>query len=413
METLAASTLLVSLLFLLPNWRTRPHRPLQVLKHCDWAGILLFLIASVMCLVPINIGGTVKSWDSPAVISCFGVGVVSLIILGYHQRYIAKNPAFPREIFKKGVTNAAFLGSMVSGMLLSIVFYNLVLFWEGVRQFPTMKVGVMMLSVTLTYTLCAAVAGTVIRICGYIKWATVTGSLCSIVGLGLMYFLDDTRPVGPLVVISMVAAVGCGIFLPAMINTILASTDKQWHSHAIAMRTMLYTAGQCMGISMGLAIFTNSFEHEIARIHRAEAVQQAVFTPQNLMSVIKDLPSDSEVIGVMVYALRWVWGAACALALVVGTLTSIFKCPALPEDNKTNSESSGAEDDTQQDEVDSQRHTNSSLESIPMSVFSEPEIIRLRPSPRIHITRVPSSENPARFIKPMEAKIEQVSDSEL
>ncbi|KAF3764257.1 hypothetical protein M406DRAFT_23548, partial [Cryphonectria parasitica EP155] len=311
MELVFSGILFLLLVFLLPRWRTRKTKPLTVLKSCDWAGMLLFLVFSISTLVPINIGGTVQPWESPAVIVCFVVSVISLAALIYHQRYIAKNPVFPRQVFSRPVTNAAFLGSVVSGMLLSMVFYNLVLFWEGVRHLETMKVGVMLLSVTLTYTVAAAVTGMAIKIWGHIRWATITGTALAILGLGLMYFMSQTTPVGPLIVISMLGAAGCGIYLPAVISTILASTEKQWHGHAIAMRTLLYTGGQCMGISVGLAIFTNKFAKGLASVDSVTSNHDDIVTPQSLMRVIKDLPPDSEVISLMVAALRWVWGAAC------------------------------------------------------------------------------------------------------
>lgn len=85
-------------------------------------------------------------------------------------------------------------------------------------------------------------------------------------GLGPMCFLlNNVVPVGLIVVVTVCAAAGCGIMVPGIINTILASTDKEWHGHAIAMRTLLHTAGQCMGVSVGLAIFTHRFEYHRGR----------------------------------------------------------------------------------------------------------------------------------------------------
>lgn len=290
--------------------------------------MLLFFLSSVSILVPINIGGTVQPWNSPAVITCFVIGTVSLGVLIYHQRYRAKNPAFPKQIFTRPVTNVAFFGSLVSGMLLSMIFYNLVLFWEGVRHLPTIEIGVMLLAVTIPYTICAALTGVAIRVWGHIKWATIAGTVLAELGLGLMYFLTEEAPVGPLVVITMLAAIGCGIYLPAMINIILASTERQWHGHAIAVRTQLYTAGQCMGISVGLAIFTNKFEYQV------EAVKNIAITPQGLMRTIKDLPRNSEIIKLIVNALRWVWGAAFLIAFLAGFPACILRCPTLPDDDR-------------------------------------------------------------------------------
>lgn len=293
--------------------------------------MLLFFISSVTILVPINIGGTIQPWNSPAVIICLIIGGLSLLVLICHQRDLTEHPAFPSQIFTRPVTNFAFFGSLVSGMLLSMIFYNLVLFWEGVRHLPTMRVGIMMLAVTLSYTMSAAATGVAIRFWGRIKWATITGTVLAEIGLGLMYLLTETAPVGPLVVITMLAAIGCGMYLPAMINTILASTDRELHSHAIAMRTLLYTAGQCIGISMGLAIFTNNFSYEVDKVSHGS--QSLATTPQGLMQIIKDLPKDSEIVTLIIMALRWVWGAAAVIGFVAGIPSCLLRCPPLPEDD--------------------------------------------------------------------------------
>ncbi|KUI70160.1 hypothetical protein VM1G_05744 [Cytospora mali] len=330
MELFFVGTLFIALLFLLPGWHRGTTHPYQELKHCDWIGILAFFISSVAILIPINIGGAIQKWNSGTVISSLVVGAISLVFLIYHQRYLAKDPAFPREIFTRAVTNIAFLGSLVSGMLLSMVFYNLILFWAGVRHLKTIEVGQMLLSVTLTYTVSAALTGIAIRTCGRIKWATITGSVLSTVGLGLMQLMTEDTPVAGLVLICMCASAGCGIFLPAVINTVIASTDREWHSHAIAMRTLLYTAGQSVGVSTGLAIFTNNFKYQNKKAFRAHG--GGIATPQDLMQMIKELPP--EVVGFVTTALRWVWGVACVLAFVGGIVACIPACPELPEDRK-------------------------------------------------------------------------------
>lgn len=312
--------------------------------------MVLFLVCSTATLIVINIGGTIQPWGSPAVISCIVVSVLSLIALAVHQRYIAKNPAFPRQVFSRPVTNVAFLGSLFGGLLLSMIFYNLVLFWEGVRHMDTMDVGVVLLSVSLTYATSAALTGIAIKQCGRIKWATIVGTVFSTLGLGLMYYMTQSTPMAPLIVISMLVASGCGIFLPAMVNTILASTENHWHCHAIAMRMLTYTAGQCMGVSIGLAIFTNVFAKELVTLKNSTPFDLGGITPQSLMRVIKDLPPDSEVYTLIVNALRCIWVAASVMAFVAGILACVLKCPNLPEDRKAGI--GPADEEKRQDEVD-------------------------------------------------------------
>lgn len=338
MQIFFATPLLVALAIILPRWRNRTTKLSAALRQCDWIGISLFMASSVFILVFITIGGAIQPWSSPMVVSCLSIGVICMTVLILHQRYVAKNPAFPKEIFKRPITNVGFGGSMGCGMLLSMVFYNLVIFWEGVRHQSTLRVGLMLLAVTATYAVAAATVGLVIKYCGRIRWATITGSICVTTGLGLMWFMDEKTPVPPLILISMLAAAGCGTFLPAMISTVLASTTKPWHSHAIAQRTLMYTAGQCMGVSLGLAIFTQAFASRHVKLGRQDGGHDLIVTPQSLLRVLKDLEPGSKTIGLIVDALRHVWVAACVTAIVLGCVACAFKCPDLPKDEEHDAE---------------------------------------------------------------------------
>lgn len=370
MQLVFAGPLLIALAILLPKWQNRKTKLSTALKQCDWIGMFLFMASSVLILVFILIGGAVQPWSSPAVMSCLAVGLACLISLFLHQRLVAKNPVFPKEIFRKPITNIAFAGSLVTGMMLSMVFYNLVLFWQGVRRQSTLKVGLMLLSVTLPYTVSAAAVGLTISICGRIKWAIVAGLVCAVTGLGLMWFMDETTPVAPLILISMLAASGCGIFVPAMISTVLATTEKTWHRHAIAQRTLMFTAGQCTGISVGLAVFTQAFANQRVNLVKVEGGTNLTVTPQDLLRVIKELAPGSEIIGLVVNALRWVWGCACVTTLVVGTLACIFKCPVLPKDEEPVGEQTAEASSKDEEERLSGNENRSKSDSFEMAVLS-------------------------------------------
>lgn len=337
--------LLVALAFFLPN-ESRPRKDrLRELKGCDWIGMLFFFTCSVGILVPINIGGTTKNlgWSSTPVVLCLVVGFLSLISLVVHQRCFAKRPAFPREVFARKTTNVAFLGNTVCGILLSMVFYSLVLFWDCVRGKSTAEMGKMLLSVTVTYPVAFAATGITIKRRGRMTWATIVGGGLATFGLGLMRLVTETRSEAQVVIISALAGAGCAIFTPAMINSVLATTDSRWHADAIATRTLLYTAGQCMGVSFGLAIFTNVFSRSLRAVKGADArlaegARQVLGNPQELMGRIKELQQKSpEVIHLVSGALKSVWVAACVLAGVTCLLAIAFRGPPLPKDSRTGS----------------------------------------------------------------------------
>lgn len=346
-EAIITAVLFVSLTILLPGEPRSRRDRLRELTGCDWVGMLAFFASSVGILVPINIGGTNEalSWASAPVLTCFAFGFISLVFLIYYERHMAKRPAFPREVFARLATRVAFFGNATCGVLISMVFYHLVLFWEGVRQKSAMGLGKMLLAVTLTYPVAFAITGLAIRRWGRIKYATAAGAVLATTGLGLMQLMTQHHPQAALLVISSVAAAGCGIFAPSMVNAVLATTDSRWHPHAIATRTLLYTAGNCVGVSLGLAIFSNTFRgrftaHDGDAALRAKVAQAALSGPQELIGKITELNLLSprgELTRMVVGALRAVWAFACVLAGVTGAAAILMRFPDLAADRTTGS----------------------------------------------------------------------------
>ncbi|KAG8163581.1 hypothetical protein KVR01_006878 [Diaporthe batatas] len=360
-ETCLAGLLFLALMSLLP-WDSRSiTERLHELRSCDWLGMGLFFACAVELLVPINIGGATKStpWDSIAVLALLGFGFVTLILLIYHQRRLAKRPAFPSEIFTRRPTTGhrhpfklfvsispsiAFLGNAVCGILLLGVFYSLVIFWEGIREQQTAMVGVKLLSMTLTYPVAFAITGLAIRKWGRIKQAIAVGATMSTLGLFLMtMFMTKRTPEPVLIIICFMAGAGCGVFAPAMVNAVIALTPPRWHSQAIATRTLLYTAGQCIGVSLSMAIFTATFkarflDPDVNSRLKATGGEMVFESPQELISNIKNLAAmapEGELIGMVTRSLQYVWCSAGVLAAITGISAIAMQCPDLPPDRTT------------------------------------------------------------------------------
>lgn len=355
-----AGLIFLILMCLLP-WDSRSiTERLHELRRCDWLGMGLFFASAVALLVPINIGGATKStpWNSAPVLATFGSGLVSLFLLIYHQRWLAERPAFPREIFARRPTDGlrhpfklfvsigpsiAFLGNAVGGILLLGVFYSLVIFWEGVRDKSQVMMGVALLSITITYPAAVALTGVAIRKWGRIKYAIAVGSTMSTLGLFLMMLMTRKTPEPFLIIICIIAGAGCGVFAPGMVNAVIALTDSRWHSHAIATRTLLYTAGQCIGVSIGTAIFTAAFKARFEAPYVNSALREkygeiGFEDSQELMSNIRnlaDLAPDGELVGMVTSSLQYVWCSASILAAITGTLAVLMQCPDLPPDRTT------------------------------------------------------------------------------
>jgi Fungal trichothecene efflux pump (TRI12) len=61
-------------------------------KRIDWLGIAFSILFVVLLLLALSWGGVKYAWNSPHVIACFVASGVSLIILGFVEGYVAKEP---------------------------------------------------------------------------------------------------------------------------------------------------------------------------------------------------------------------------------------------------------------------------------------------------------------------------------
>lgn len=62
------------------------------MKRIDWLGIALSILFVVLLLLALSWGGVKYDWNSAHVIACFVASGISLILLGFVEGYVAKEP---------------------------------------------------------------------------------------------------------------------------------------------------------------------------------------------------------------------------------------------------------------------------------------------------------------------------------
>jgi hypothetical protein len=75
----------------------------EKVKRIDWLGIAFSILFVVLLLLAMSWGGVKYAWNSAHVIACFVASGVSLILLGFVEGYVAKEPvSFFGHVCKKG-----------------------------------------------------------------------------------------------------------------------------------------------------------------------------------------------------------------------------------------------------------------------------------------------------------------------
>ncbi|KAK0709460.1 major facilitator superfamily-domain-containing protein [Lasiosphaeria miniovina] len=293
------------------------------LRKVDWVGILIFMPSAVALLVTFTMAGIFFAWKSWQAIMSLLLGIGGLATLAVHQRYLAKNPMFRSSLFAKWTTTCSFFGQAVFGVCINMIFYYLVVFWSGVRGFDEILTGVALLPETLSIPVAAIVCGLTMRKTGRICWAMLVGWPLTSLSIGLLWFLDTKTPLAALIVINTGVGLGAGIIASALNVAILATTTREDNGHAMAMGWLFKSAGMCLGIAIGTAVFSVQMESRLRQMDEPE------MTAESLLRVLKNVKNDLAGQEAIVRTLRILWTICCGLSGLAGLLCGSCKYPTL------------------------------------------------------------------------------------
>ncbi|KAH7126220.1 major facilitator superfamily domain-containing protein [Dactylonectria estremocensis] len=302
-----------------------------LLARVDWVGILLFVISAVSLLLPLSWGGSNFTWTSPQVLTPIVASAMGFITLGGFERWYAKKPMFPPSVFRDRSTIMLYITTMLHGMILYMVLYYLAVFYLGVKSLSPVMTGVWALPATLTVAPSAMVVGIVLSKTGQYRWFLLCGWCLTTISLGVMILIDEDMPSGTLIPITALLGIAMGVLVPAMSVGVQATVGRKDAGHAVAMIYVLRSAGQCLGVAVGLSVFSSRLRFGLQELGQGKDAAQDTMKAIRHSIKTGDL-ADAAMLDAVVTALSLVWVTGCAIAAVSGILAICTKCPPLPED---------------------------------------------------------------------------------
>lgn len=94
---------------------------MEKLRRVDWIGAILFTASTTSVLIPISWGGVSYSWQSWHTLVPLIVGICGMIAFVFYERFVAKEPMMPIEIFANWTLRSAYLQTVIHGMILWLV----------------------------------------------------------------------------------------------------------------------------------------------------------------------------------------------------------------------------------------------------------------------------------------------------
>lgn len=296
----------------------------------DWFGAVLLTASTTSFLMPVSWGGVMFAWSSFRTLVPLILGICGLLIFVVYEIYVSKTPLIPLRIFNNRTAAVNYIGTLIHGMVLWCLLYYLPLYYEAVKAYSPIIVGVAVFPETFTVAPASILVGVAVSITGRFRWAIWSGWSLTVLGLGLLYLLGPETSVPAFVFLNLVPGLGMGLLFASMNLATQAATTEKHVGFAAAMYIFMRSLGQGIGVAVGGVVFQSRFA--VALRGHPDLAENATTLAQDasgLVQIIKAMPEGAAertgTVGAYADALKVVWAVMAGLAFLALMLSFATK----------------------------------------------------------------------------------------
>lgn len=243
-----------------------------------------------------------------------------------YETYVAKTPLIPLHIFCNRTAAVNYIGTLVHGMVLWCLLYYLPLYYEAVKVYSPIIVGVAVFPETFTVAPASIFVGVAVSLTGRFRWAIWSGWSLTVLGMGLLYLLGPETSVPAFVFLNLIPGLGMGLLFASMNLAIQAATTERHVGFSAAMYIFMRSLGQGIGVAVGGVIFQSQFAVELRGYpDLARNATKLAQDASGLVQAIKAMPGGTAertaIVNSYANALKIVWAVMTGLAFVAFVLS--------------------------------------------------------------------------------------------
>ena len=233
-------------------------------------------------------------WSSFRTLVPLILGICGLFAFCTYDSYVVKTPLIPLGILNNRTAAVNYIDMLFHGIVLWCLLYYLPLYYEAVKGYNPIIVGVAVFPETFTIAPASIIVGIAVSITNRFRWAIWSGWSLTVMGMGLLYLLDSKTSVPAFIFLNLVPGLGIGLLFSNMNLATQAAATERHVGFAAAMYIFLRSLGQGIGVAVGGVIFQSRFAIELrgypGLARNATSLAQDA---SGLVQVIKALPEVS------------------------------------------------------------------------------------------------------------------------
>lgn len=235
------------------------------LKRVDYIGIALLMGGMTSFVLALCWGGQLFPWKSWKTLFPLIFGLVLLALLARYEKY-PKEAIFNYRLFATWTSSLAFFGSFIQGILIWVLVYYLVLYFQGAIQHAPLQSAIDAFPLMFTLTPSAVICAVLIDKTRRYLWTLWVGWFLCTVGFGTMILLSSNSSKAVYSVVQLAPGIGSGFLLSALAIPLQAAMSVDDAGTAMGMQVFFRAVGALVGVALGSSIFANDFTRAAKRI---------------------------------------------------------------------------------------------------------------------------------------------------
>jgi EmrB/QacA subfamily drug resistance transporter len=217
--------------------------------HIDYAGAGLIVSGVSALLIWVSLAGNDFAWVSGTSAAIVGIGVALLVVAGYVELRVAREPVIPTHIFRDRTTSLATFASVMVGVAMFGATVYLSQYFQIARGMSPTSAGLMSIAMVGGLVLSSMYSGRTITRTGRWKGFLVAGMVLVVVGLALLSLIDEKTPLAVVGGYMFVVGVGLGASMQNLVLAVQNNAAQADIGAASAVVTFFRSMGGSVGVS--------------------------------------------------------------------------------------------------------------------------------------------------------------------